>query len=51
MSFVVPEHLQAILKNLPHKPGPYLMKDAEGTIIYIGNGRGLCIAPRAQLFR
>ncbi|PJF36556.1 MAG: excinuclease ABC subunit C [Candidatus Thermofonsia Clade 1 bacterium] len=36
MSFVVPEHLQAILKNLPHKPGCYLMKDAEGTIIYIG---------------
>lgn len=36
MAFTVSEHLQAILKNLPHKPGCYLMKDAEGTILYIG---------------
>ncbi|MCE7947309.1 MAG: excinuclease ABC subunit UvrC [Chloroflexi bacterium CFX4] len=36
MTFAPSEHLQAILKNLPHKPGCYLMKNADGTIIYIG---------------
>lgn len=36
MSYTCPEHLQAILKNLPHKPGCYLMKSADGTILYIG---------------
>lgn len=35
-SFVPSEHIQAILKNLPHKPGCYLMKDEVGTIIYVG---------------
>lgn len=36
MSFALSEHLQAILKNLPHKPGCYLMKSADGAILYIG---------------
>src|SRR5579859_847271 len=36
MSFVPSEHIQAILKNLPHKPGCYLMKDKTGTVIYVG---------------
>src|SRR5947207_10122815 len=35
-SFVASEHIQAILKNLPHKPGCYLMKDATGKVIYVG---------------
>ena len=30
------EHLQGILDTLPTKPGCYLMKNAEGTIIYVG---------------
>src|SRR5215475_10936517 len=34
--FTPTEHIQTILKNLPRKPGCYLMKDAEGTIIYVG---------------
>ncbi|MBO9308419.1 MAG: excinuclease ABC subunit UvrC [Chloroflexi bacterium] len=36
MTYTCPEHLQTILKNLPHKPGCYLMKGADGTILYIG---------------
>jgi len=30
------EHIQSILRNLPHKPGCYLMKDETGEIIYVG---------------
>lgn len=36
-----PDHLQDILKTLPHAPGCYLMKDAEGTIIYVGKAINL----------
>jgi excinuclease ABC subunit C len=36
MPFTPSEHIQTILKNLPHKPGCYLMKDKGGTIIYVG---------------
>ncbi|CAG0986077.1 UvrABC system protein C [Anaerolineae bacterium] len=36
MPFTPSEHIQSILKNLPHKPGCYLMRDSEGTIIYVG---------------
>src|SRR5579859_7229381 len=36
MPFTPSEHIQAILRNLPHKPGCYLMKDKAGTVIYIG---------------
>jgi len=32
----VSEHLAAILNTLPTRPGVYLMKDAQGKIIYVG---------------
>jgi len=35
------EHLQRILDSLPTKPGCYLMKDAEGKIIYVGKAVNL----------
>lgn len=41
MSFQASEHIQTILKNLPLKPGVYLMKDADGTIIYVGKAKKL----------
>ncbi len=34
--FVPSEHIQSILKSLPHKPGCYLMKDQAGKVIYVG---------------
>ncbi len=34
--FTPSEHIQSILKNLPRKPGCYLMKDKAGTVIYVG---------------
>ncbi|MCC7450440.1 MAG: GIY-YIG nuclease family protein, partial [Anaerolineae bacterium] len=34
--FTPSDHIQSILKNLPHKPGCYLMKDESGTVIYVG---------------
>ena len=41
MSFTPSDHIQTILKNLPMKPGVYLMKDARGTIIYVGKAKKL----------
>jgi excinuclease ABC subunit C len=41
MSFIPSEHIQTILKNLPMKPGVYLMKDSRGTIIYVGKAKKL----------
>src|SRR3954470_13222659 len=35
-AFTPSEHIQSILKNLPHKPGCYLMKDESGKVIYVG---------------
>ncbi|MEO6891104.1 MAG: excinuclease ABC subunit UvrC [Ktedonobacteraceae bacterium] len=35
------EKIQSVLNSLPHKPGIYLMKDAEGTILYIGKAISL----------
>ena len=35
------EHLQAILDTAPTSPGCYLMKDAEGSIIYVGKAVSL----------
>jgi excinuclease ABC subunit C len=32
----VPEHLRPILEAAPAKPGCYLMKDADGQVIYVG---------------
>lgn len=34
-------HLQGILDTLPTKPGCYLMKDAEGQVIYVGKAVNL----------
>ena len=30
------EKIQSVLNSLPHKPGIYIMKDADGTILYVG---------------
>ncbi len=35
------EKIQSILATLPDKPGCYLMKDADGTIIYVGKAINL----------
>ena len=35
------EHIKGILDTLPSKPGCYLMKNAEGTIIYVGKAISL----------
>ena len=37
----VTEHLQSTLATLPDKPGCYIMKNAEGKIIYIGKAINL----------
>lgn len=37
----ISEHIEGILSTLPLKPGCYLMKDAEGTIIYVGKAVSL----------
>ena len=34
-------NIQAELKKLPHKPGVYLMHDAEDHIIYVGKAISL----------
>ncbi len=36
-----PEHIQKILDTAPTKPGCYLMKNAEGVIIYVGKAINL----------
>ncbi len=41
MEMEVSEKLQGILATLPAKPGCYLMKNAEGTIIYVGKAISL----------
>jgi excinuclease ABC subunit C len=35
------EKVQSVLNSLPHKPGIYLMKDDQGTIIYVGKAISL----------
>ena len=37
----ISEKLQGILATLPAKPGCYLMKNAGGTIIYVGKALSL----------
>ncbi|GAB4569166.1 MAG: excinuclease ABC subunit UvrC [Anaerolineae bacterium] len=44
-------YLQRILDNLPHKPGVYLMKDADGTIIYVGKSKHLYNRVRSYFHR
>ena len=41
MSFTPPENVQEILNNLPTRPGVYLHKDKNGTIIYVGKAVNL----------
>ncbi len=41
MAFQPSDHIRTILKNLPLKPGVYLMKDERGTIIYVGKAKKL----------
>jgi excinuclease ABC subunit C len=41
MTFKPSDHIRTILKNLPLKPGVYLMKDAGGKIIYVGKAKRL----------
>ncbi len=36
MRVAVPEHVQRILDRMPAHPGVYLMKDANGQVIYVG---------------
>ncbi len=35
------EQMQATLANLPHKPGIYIYRDEDGTIIYVGKATSL----------
>ncbi len=35
------EKIQSVLNSLPRKPGIYLMKDAQGTILYVGKAISL----------
>jgi excinuclease ABC subunit C len=35
------EKIQSVLNSLPHKPGIYLMKDVQGTILYVGKANSL----------
>ncbi len=46
-TFQTPEQIETILKNLPLKPGVYLMKDDEGKIIYIGKAKRLRLRVRS----
>lgn len=39
MTFQPSDHIRTILKNLPDRPGVYLMKDEHGTIIYVGKAK------------
>ncbi|HLX56802.1 MAG TPA: excinuclease ABC subunit UvrC [Ktedonobacteraceae bacterium] len=35
------EKIQSVLNSLPHKPGIYIMKDAQGIILYVGKAISL----------
>ncbi|HNS38645.1 MAG TPA: excinuclease ABC subunit UvrC [Promineifilum sp.] len=41
MAYTPSERISEILHNLPTKPGVYLHKDAEGTVIYVGKAINL----------
>ena len=44
----LPESLRAKLRNLPDKPGCYLMRDARGRIIYVG--KAISLRKRVQSY-
>src|SRR5688572_12145964 len=41
MDYQPPDKVRTILDNLPFKPGVYLMKNADGKIIYVGKAKTL----------
>ncbi len=41
MKYQKPPHIETILKNLPAKPGVYLLKNSRGKIIYVGKAKRL----------
>ena len=41
MGYDKPRHIETILKNLPAKPGVYLLKNGRGRIIYVGKAKRL----------
>ena len=41
MLYQKPAHIETILKNLPAKPGVYLLKNAKGKVIYVGKAKRL----------
>ena len=41
MAYQKPQHIETILKNLPAKPGVYLLKNRRGKIIYVGKAKRL----------
>ena len=41
MAYQKPKHIEIILKNLPLKPGVYLLKNGDGKIIYVGKAKRL----------
>ena len=41
MSYKKPAHIETILKNLPAKPGVYLLKNGAGKVIYVGKAKRL----------
>src|SRR5271166_6741787 len=41
MAVTIAENIRKKLRELPHKPGIYLMKDRFGTVIYVGKARDL----------
>jgi len=41
MLYQKPAHIETILKNLPAKPGVYLLKNTKGKVIYVGKAKRL----------
>ena len=41
MPYQKPTHIETILKNLPAKPGVYLLKNGAGKVIYVGKAKRL----------
>ena len=47
MAYQKPKHIEIILKNLPLKPGVYLLKNGDGKIIYVGKAKRLRLRVRS----
>ena len=41
MEYQKPQHIETILKNLPAKPGVYLLKNSRGKVVYVGKAKRL----------